>query len=84
MTAEEHAFEKSFKETSDFLKFRSEGENFSITTIKNELDSLYKYEGLDWVGRGELVNSEIQGSIVAYQVFIKEWVDATDENQTAC
>ncbi|MDN5334871.1 MAG: hypothetical protein PWP59_2133, partial [Sphaerochaeta sp.] len=28
------------------------------------------YEGQDWVGRGELKNSEIQGQIYAYIAFI--------------
>ncbi|NCD04568.1 MAG: hypothetical protein EOL97_00455 [Spirochaetia bacterium] len=42
----------------------------SLTEIKEELDSLYKYEGLAWTGRGDYKQAEIEGTIFAYEVFI--------------
>lgn len=44
--------------------------DFSFENIKKELESYYKYDGLDWTGRGETKQAEIDGTIMAYQVFI--------------
>lgn len=42
----------------------------SLIVLEGELHHLTVYEGQDWVGRGELKNSEIQGQIYAYIAFI--------------
>lgn len=42
----------------------------TLKDIKQELDSLYKYEGLAWTGRGDYKQAEIEGTIFAYEVFI--------------
>jgi hypothetical protein len=55
------------------LRIRSEKSDFSIEEIKGELESLYKYEGLGWAGRGDYKQAEIEGSILAFQVFISEF-----------
>ncbi len=83
MTTEERAFEENFRETTDYLTVRSMGADFSIETVSNELEALYKFEGLDWVGRGELANAEIQGSIVAYQIFLRNWMGREKNRKTA-
>ena len=67
-------YKASYQETLDMLDLRSRDESFEIDSIKEELNSLYKYEGLDWVGRGEIKNSEISGSISAYQVYISQYL----------
>lgn len=64
----------TFESVFSTLKLRLLSDTFSLETVKNELDSLYKYEGLDWVGRGEVKRAEIEGTILAYQVFINEQV----------
>jgi len=67
----------TFEAVLSTLKLRLLSDTFSLETVKNELDSLYKYEGLDWVGRGEVKRAEIEGTILAYQVFINEQVKET-------
>lgn len=66
-------YEKSYNDTFKNLDFRSSQKNFSIYDIQRELHSLYNYEDLDWTGRGEIKNQEIQGAIAAYQVFLNYW-----------
>jgi hypothetical protein len=65
----------TFETVLGTLKLRLLSDTFSLETVRNELDSLYKYEGLDWVGRGEVKRAEIEGTILAYQVFINEQVN---------
>jgi hypothetical protein len=67
----------TFETVLGTLKLRLLSDTFSLETVRNELDSLYKYEGLDWVGRGEVKRAEIEGTILAYQVFINEQVKET-------
>lgn len=74
MRIEDEIFKTSYQETLTMLDLRSKTDTFDISSIKGELNSLYKYEGLDWVGRGEIKNSEISGSISAYQVFINQYL----------
>lgn len=52
------------------LEERSKMPDFTLQNIIGELDSLYKYEGLDGEGRGEVKQAELEGSILAYEVFI--------------
>jgi len=74
MSIEDIIFEKSYQETLNLLESRSMDETFDIESIKEELNNQYIYEGLDWTGRGEIKNSEISGSISAYQVFINQYL----------
>ena len=73
MTTETIIYEDNYNDTYNNLKNRSILSGFSIYDVKRELDSLYRYEDLDWSGRGEMKNMEIQGAIAAYQVFLNEW-----------
>jgi len=52
------------------LENRRDIDDFSLENIKKELESYYKYDGLDWTGRGDTKQAEIDGTIMAYQVFI--------------
>jgi len=73
VTTETIIYEDNYNDTYNNLKNRSILSGFSIYDVKRELDSLYRYEDLDWSGRGEMKNMEIQGAIAAYQVFLNEW-----------
>jgi len=55
------------------LEARSKTPGFSQEQVQNELESLYKYDGLDMTGRGEILQARNEGSILAYQVFLMRW-----------
>lgn len=55
------------------LRKRSETPTFSLENVKGELVSLYRYEGLGWAGRGDYKQAEIEGSILAFEVFLDEY-----------
>ncbi|MBK5201672.1 MAG: hypothetical protein JJE21_09135 [Spirochaetaceae bacterium] len=55
------------------LKIRSENTDFSLEHVKGELESLYKYEGLDGEGRGDVLQARLEGSILAFEVFISSF-----------
>jgi hypothetical protein len=73
MNIEDQIFQKSYDETLAVLELKSQDESFEISNVHGELNTLYSYEGLDWIGRGEIKNSEISGAIAAYQVFINKF-----------
>lgn len=69
-TIEDITFDTSYESTYESLKIRYKYHDVDIEAMRRELESLYTFEGLDWTGRGEIKNSEIQGTIAAYQVFL--------------
>jgi hypothetical protein len=73
MNIEDQIFKKSYDETLAVLELKSLHASFEISDVHGELNTLYSYEGLDWIGRGEIKNSEISGAIAAYQVFINKF-----------
>jgi 1,4-alpha-glucan branching enzyme len=73
MKIEETTFENSYDDTLVMLERRSTLEGFDLKDLQGELNTLYIYEGQDWVGRGELKNAEIHGEISAYHVFIEQY-----------
>jgi hypothetical protein len=73
MNIGDHIFKKSYNETLAMLEVKSRDESFEISDAHGELNTLYVYEDLDWIGRGEIKNSEISGAIAAYQVFINNF-----------
>jgi len=79
---EETVFDESYVMTLRQLVDRSRLEGFSIALLEDELDTLQKYEGLDWTGRGEVKNAEIRGQILAYQAFILRWKNGSDLDPT--
>lgn len=70
LTSEEQAFHNGYDTTMQFLENRIELSTLKIHDLEGELHHLTIYEGQDWVGRGELKNSEIQGQIYAYMAMI--------------
>ncbi|HKL56967.1 MAG TPA: hypothetical protein VJ854_01100 [Sphaerochaeta sp.] len=70
LTSEEQAFHDGYDTTLTFLENRIQLSNLNIFDLEGELHHLTIYEGHDWVGRGELKNSEIQGQIYAYMAVI--------------
>ncbi|HKL58419.1 MAG TPA: hypothetical protein VJ863_00855 [Sphaerochaeta sp.] len=70
LTSEERAFHDGYDTTMQFLENRITLSNVKIYDLEGELHHLTIYEGQDWVGRGELKNSEIQGQIYAYMAVI--------------
>ncbi|MCF7952639.1 MAG: hypothetical protein K9K78_00985 [Spirochaetales bacterium] len=73
MSVEDNVFDESYEMTLLRLKDISESPDFSLKVFEKELDTLQKFEGLDWTGRGEIKNAEIRGQILAYQAFIYRW-----------
>lgn len=73
----ESIFDDSYESTYKNLTIKAANLNFDFENIKNELDSLYKYDGLAWTGRGDLKQKEIDGQILAYQAFIKRYKEGT-------
>lgn len=72
-STEDIIFDNSYTSTKENLIERIKKNLISREGVNAELDSLYKYEGLDWIGRGEIKNMSIQGSIAAYQVVLNRW-----------
>jgi len=70
LTSEEQAFHDGYDSTMQFLENRIKFANLKVIDLEGELYHLTVYEGQDWVGRGELKNSEIQGQIYAYMAII--------------
>lgn len=46
---------------------------FSRELVQEELDSFYHLEGLNWAGRGDVKQAEIEGTILAYQAFLMRY-----------
>ncbi len=70
LTSEEQAFHDGYNTTMQFLENRIKLASVKVNDLEGELHHLTIYEGQDWVGRGELKNSEIQGQIYAYMAVI--------------
>ena len=70
LTSEEVAFNDGYDTTMQFLENRIKLSTVKVHDLEGELHHLTIYEGQDWVGRGELKNSEIQGQIYAYMAVI--------------
>jgi hypothetical protein len=70
LTSEEQAFHNGYTTTMQFLENRIKIAHLNVADLEGELYHLTVFEGQDWVGRGELKNSEIQGQIYAYIAFI--------------
>ncbi|MCY1151839.1 MAG: hypothetical protein PQJ49_03090 [Sphaerochaetaceae bacterium] len=66
-------FDKTYQTILVALENRSKKADFSIQNIKGELLSFYRYDGLDWTGRGETKQAENDGAILAYEVFIERY-----------
>lgn len=72
-STEQHVFDENYDRVLHRLEAASHSDSFSLETIKGELTALFVYEGHDWEGRGGPKQAEIEGSILAYQVFLRRW-----------
>jgi hypothetical protein len=73
MTIEEQVADEAFKDTLKYLDQRAASPDFRIEDIEEQLYHLTVYEGQDQTGRGEIMNSEIDGQIDAFTAFIDRW-----------
>jgi hypothetical protein len=69
----EDIFDFNYEKTRQKLEKKYESPDFSVDSVKNELEALYIFEGQDWTGRGAVKQAEIEGAILAYQVFLKKF-----------
>ncbi len=73
----DNAFENQFDTTYAFAKKGLTGNTEQdINTLKATVKTLLDYQGLDWVGRGELFLANNSASIAATEVLIQELVSA--------
>ena len=73
MIDEEEIEDRAYNNTLEYLKQFSLNNDFDIGKVKAELETMEKYEGLDWTGRGSIKSAEISGTIMAYQVFLMRY-----------
>lgn len=76
MTEDEHfknIFDNTFDSTLENLRFKHEELKTSIETLESELEHLYIYQGHGWDGRSETKELEIEATVQAYQIFLKEY-----------
>lgn len=69
----ERVFDDSYETILQSLSLRAERCELTYEMLNAELESIYKYEGLDWEGRGDSKQAEIEGTILAYQIFMKDY-----------
>lgn len=77
----ENIFDDSYESTYNNLVLRTKNQNFDFEQVKNELAGLYKYDGLAWTGRSDIKQREIDGQLLAYQIFIKRYVKMQEEKE---
>lgn len=66
-------FEDVYESTLAQLRTKQENDNnFSIEEIEGQLDSLYIYQGQDWVGRGRLSEVKTAAAIAAFETFLSK------------
>jgi len=67
----EQLFDEQYEIILASLEARALKAGFSLEQIENELESLYRYDGLDQDGRGTALQARNEGAILAYQVFLR-------------
>jgi len=77
--------EKKFEETFDqevlgLERRRSYDPDCSVADLEGILENLYRMDGADWGGRGELQDTVMQATIAAYEHVIAQWrAEAKDQ-----
>jgi hypothetical protein len=67
-------YEETLEEELRFLRRRREAEpGCTVEDLEGILRGLYRMEGADWVGRGEVQNISLAATIAAYERVIAEW-----------
>lgn len=64
-------FDEAYETTYAHLSYVLEASGGDLSTVKQEFQSLCHYDGLGWTGRGDVKQARMDGTLAAYQVFIK-------------
>jgi hypothetical protein len=73
MNWQEEKYEETFEQELRGLERRRENTNCGIDEIEGQLAHLYKLDGDNWVGRGEVQDIVMAATIAAYEHFTAEW-----------
>jgi hypothetical protein len=66
-------FDEAYDTTYLKLTQMMEASEAGIEAVEKEFASLCSYDGLGWTGRGDVVQARMDGTIAAYQVFLKRF-----------
>jgi hypothetical protein len=66
-------YEEVFEQELVGLERRRNNTDCTIADIEALLAHLYKLEGDNWIGRGEVQDIVMSATIAAYEHFIAEW-----------
>ena len=77
-------YEEIFDSTYETLlfAFKDRAKTTPIEQFKCELESYYKYDDLNWTGRSDTKQAEIDATILAYEVFISRSKKEKSEGDT--
>ncbi len=71
---QEKKYEEVFdQEVRGLERRRAYDDTCSIADLDGILQNLYKMEGADWTGRGELQDAVLRATIAAYEHVIAQW-----------
>lgn len=69
----DQVFQEVYESTLAQLRYKQANDtNFSTEEIEGQLDSLYIYQGQDWVGRGSLSEVKTAAAIAAFETFLSK------------
>lgn len=69
----ERKFHQVFDDVCVYVDEQRRSTDFTLTDLKNMLETEYVNEGNGWVGRGEVQDAVHAATIAAYQQKIAEW-----------
>jgi hypothetical protein len=69
----ELTYEETFKRELRGLERRRASVPCTIEDIESLLESLYKLDGGNWLGRGEVQDIVMSATIAAHEHFLAEW-----------
>lgn len=69
----EEIYNEHFEKTYLFVKAGLTGDvKKDIETLKSTIETLYDYQGLDWIGRGDIFLARNQASIAATEEILHD------------
>ncbi|MDR2194078.1 MAG: hypothetical protein LBP19_06380 [Treponema sp.] len=66
-------YEEAFEQEVRGLERRRISTACTLEEIESLLESLYKLDGDNWLGRGEVQDIVMSATIAAYEHFLAEW-----------
>jgi hypothetical protein len=66
-------YEETFEQELRGLERRRSATSCAIAEIEEQLESLYKLDGDNWIGRGEVQDIVMSATLAAYEHFLAEW-----------